>query len=410
MARVKLQAPPRGLSKGQMSSGPSGGAPNGALYAPQTIRPVRRPWYSRKRLVWPLLYLLVAAGTCSALWWNVPVLNLLTGEHETHGTRVMQFAQNLIQPRASLDVAFSGQEQIRVLLVGLDHVPEKKGEEPPHRSDSVMVAATDFGTKQVRMLSIPRDSWIEQYQDGAAQGRDKLAHSYTYGGVQRTEETIEHLLGLDIDFYVTVKFQGLAQLIDTLGGLTVDVEKNMNYDDRRGNLHIHLKKGVQHLTGEEVVQYARFRHDAMSDIARMGRQQKVMQLLLAELMKPENITRFPQIAEILLGCVETNMSAVQLQALAQHAKEFSPEAIKTLTLNSFCNMGPGSVDVPGAPRGMSVQMILDPDVEIARGFITDLAPPPPPPPPETTGTAIDPVTGQPVAADEGTPAVEGSGV
>jgi LCP family protein required for cell wall assembly len=305
--------------------------------------------------------------------------------------------QSLLQPQASLDVAFSGRPQIFVLLVGLDHVPENGVEDPPHRSDAVMVAATDFNTKQIRVLSVPRDGWVMHYQNGAEQGKDKIAHTYILGGIQRTQETVEHLLGLTTDFYVTIKFEGLAKVIDALGGLDVDVEKNMNYDDRRGHLHIHFKKGLQHLTGEEVVQYARFRHDAMSDIARMGRQQKVMQLLLAELMKPENLPRLGQIANILMGCVDTNLSMDQLLALAQHAKEFQPGAIKTLTLNSFCNMGAGHVDVPDAPRGMSVQLILEPDVAVARQFVTDLQPPPPPVPPvaegaDTANGVIEPPT------------------
>lgn len=369
---------------------PSASGNNGAPYGPQTIKHARRAWYRRKRVLFPLLYLLTIAVTIAILALNIPVINILTGERETYGTQVARFAGNIIRPAASLDVAFSGRRQIWVLLAGLDHVPEKAGEEPPHRSDSVMVAATDFDTKQIRILSIPRDSWIEQYQDDVAQGRDKLAHTYTYGGVARTQNTVEHLLGQDTDFYVTIKFEGLARLIDAIGGLEIDVEKNMNYDDRRGNLHIHFKKGLQHMNGEQVVQYARFRHDAMSDIARMGRQQKVMQLLLEQLMRPENMARLPQIAKLLLECVDTNLTSDQLLALAQHAKEFKPEGIKTLTLNSYCNMGPGAVDVPGAPRGMSVQMLLEPDIEIARQFITDLQPPPPPP--------VEPAPG---AAEEG---------
>jgi LCP family protein required for cell wall assembly len=360
---------------------------NGAPYMQQPIRQARRAWYTRKRVLFPLLYLCTIAATVAVLGLNIPVINILTGERETYGTQVARFAGNIMRPAASLDVAFSGHRQVWILLAGLDYVPEKTGEEPPHRSDSVMVAATDFDTKQIRILSIPRDSWVEQYQDDVPQGRDKLAHSYTYGGVARTENTVEHLLSLDTDFYVTIKFEGLARVIDALGGLEVDVEKDMKYDDRHGNLHINFKKGLQHLNGEQVVQYARFRHDAMSDIARMGRQQKVMQLLLTELMKPENMARLPQIAALLMECVDTNLTSDQLLALAQHAKEFKPEDIKTLTLNSFCNMGPGHVDVPSAPRGMSVQMLLDPDIAIARQFITDLQPPPPPVEPEA-GTGI----------------------
>lgn len=401
--RVKAQLP--AIEQPYAGKEPGAGG-NGAPYLRNTIRPPRRPWYARKRVVGVVVYIFTIAATIGVLWLNIPVVNLLTGERETNATQVKRTIQNLVQPQASLDVAFSGRQQIYVLLLGLDHVPEKGTDDPPHRSDAVMVAATDFTTKQIRVLSIPRDSWVMHYANGAEQGKDKLAHTYSLGGEPRTQETVEHLLGLNTDFYVAIKFEGLAKVVDALGGLDVDVEKNMNYDDRRGKLHIHFKKGLQHLTGEEVVQYARFRHDAMSDIARMGRQQKVMELILSEMMKPVNLPRLGQIANILMGCVDTNLTMDQLLALAQHAKDFKPGDIKTATLNSFCNMGKGHVDVPGAPRGMSVQLLLEPDIAVARQFVTDLQPPPPPAPPAVEGaipTNGQAVTGTPPATEAPVP-------
>jgi LCP family protein required for cell wall assembly len=355
------------------------GAPpkRGGTPGPAGTPPAGQPWFARKRVLWPLLFVLSAAATIAALWCRVPVLNEITGEQETQGTQIVRFTQNLIRPQTSLSVAFGGQQQVRVLLVGLDHVPEKHGEAPTHRSDSVMLAAVDFDTKQIRVLSIPRDGWVEQYRDGVDKGRDKLAHSYVYGGIEQTKETVEQLLGLPAECYVTIKFEGLAGLVDKLGGLQVDVEKDMDYDDNWGRLHIHLKHGPQWLSGEQVVQYARFRHDTTGDIARMARQQKVLQLLMAELMRPENFGRLPGIAKVISECVETNLTWDQLLALAQHAREFRPEGIRTFTLNSFCNMGPGAVSEPGVPGDMSVQVILDKDIADARAFLAGLVGPPP---------------------------------
>jgi len=346
------------------------------------------PWYLRKRIMWPLAYLISASLIVAAFWWNIPVTNPLTGLRENYGARVQRLGHTLLTPTRSLSVAFSAHSQISVLLVGLDHVPEKHGEEPVHRSDSLILATTDFTTKQVRLLSIPRDGWAMHYEGGTERGYDKLAHTYALGGIERTSETIEHLVGITPDFYVTVKFEGLAKLIDALGGLTVDVEKNMNYDDRRGNLHIHFKQGVQHLTGEEVVAYARFRHDTWGDIARMERQQKVMRLLLSELMSARNIPRLPALVHAMCECVETNLSPDQLLALAQHADEYSPAGIQTQTLMSYNNQEPGhKIDLPGAPHSVSAQAIIESDVEHARAFLLDLAPPPPEPQSAEAGAA-----------------------
>jgi len=335
------------------------------------------------------------------------VTNRLTGVRENYGAQVRRLGQSLLTPKRSLTVAFSAHNQVSVLLVGLDHVPEKHGEEPVHRSDSLILATTDFATKQVRLLSIPRDGWAMHYQGGTERGYDKLAHTYALGGIERTSETIGHLVGITPDFYVTVKFEGLAKLIDALGGLTVDIEKNMNYDDRRGNLHIHFKQGVQHLTGEEVVAYARFRHDTWGDIARMERQQKVMRLLLSELMSARNIPRLPALVNAMGECVETNLSPDQLLALAQHADEYSPAGIQTQTLMSYNNQEPGhEIDLPGASHGVSAQAILESDVELARAFLLDLSPPPPPPPEEAG--AADQAAPPEDAGETGT-AREGSG-
>lgn len=395
MAGPRTRAHPAAAARGGSLGPGHGAAPNRNGRAPLRHP---EPWYLRKRIVWPLAFFLPAGMIVAALWWNIPVTNPLTGVRENYGAQVQRLGHTLFTPTRSLTVAFSAHNQITVLLVGLDHVPEKHGEEPVHRSDSLILATTDFTTKQVRLLSIPRDGWAMHYQGGTEQGYDKLAHTYALGGIERTSETIGHLMGVTPDFYIIVKFEGLARLIDALGGLTVDVEKDMNYDDRRGNLHIHLKQGEQHLTGEEVVAYARFRHDAWGDIARMERQQKVMRLLLTELTSARNIPRLPTLANAIRECVETNLSADQLLALAQHADEYSPAGIQTQTLMSYNNQEPGHrIDLPGAPHGMSAQAILEGDVEHSREFLLDLAPPPPPPPPEQAG-----------AANQATPA-EGAG-
>jgi len=73
-----------------------------------------------------------------------------------------------------------------------------------------------------------------------------------------------------------------------MGGLNVNVDENMDYDDNYGQLHIHLKKGEQYLTGSQVVGYVRFRHDAASDFGRVRRQQQVLKLIMDQLSEPQN--------------------------------------------------------------------------------------------------------------------------
>lgn len=355
------------------------------------------PWYMRKRVMFPLALisgLICVAGFC---WWHIPVTNQITGERENMGTVMIRAGRALVRPQVSLETTFAGKRQISVLLVGLDHVPASPGDPGIlRRSDSVMVATTDFDTKQIRVVSIPRDGWLQHWQGGRSFGYERLGNTYSLGqerdlsnplaGISRTRASVEHLIGIPLDFYVVIEFEGLVKLVDRLGGLEVDVEMDMHRDDNAGNLHIHLNKGKQLLTGEQVVHYARFRDHKLADLGRMPRQQKVVRLLLQKMMKAENLTKLPDLAGILHESVITNLSLDQLIALAQHIDDYSPDCIQTQTMTSYYDSDPSMPEIqcPGVPAGQKVgaQCIYPKDARAARSFLENLLPPPPPPDPQ----------------------------
>lgn len=352
------------------------------------------PWYLRKRVMYPLALIASAVIVAGYCWWHIPVTNRITGERESMGTLVIRAGQALVRPKISLAEAFADKRRLDVLLVGLDHVPPSPGDPGIlRRSDCVMVASTDFDTKQVRLVSIPRDGWVQHWQNGRNFGYERLGNTYSLGqehdlrnplaGITRTKESVEHLLNLQVDHYVVVDFEGLERLVDKLGGLTVDVEMDMNRDDNAGNLHIHLKQGVQHLNGKQVVQYARYRDPKLADLGRMPRQQKVVRLLLQEMMKKEHLTKLPDLAVTLYESVITDFSMDQLIALAQHLDEYSPDCIETQTLVSYFDSDPTMPEIqcPGVPAGQKIgaQCIYPRDARSARDFLNDLALPPPPP-------------------------------
>jgi len=380
--------------------------PTAAQHAVTRGRPApefKTPWYLRKRIIFPLVFLLTLIGTVAWCWWNIPVTNPITGEQEILGHQITRGIKNITEPKKSLETSFPGQRQVSVLLVGLDHVPPTKGDPGIlRRSDSVMLATTDFDTKQVRVISIPRDGWVEHIQDGRNFGYERLGITYSLGqerdlsdplaGLNRTRESVAHLMGMDIDYYVVIEFEGLVKLVDELGGLEVDVEMDMDYDDNAGDLHVHFKKGLQHLNGEEVVQYARFRDKKLADLGRMPRQQKVVRLILQEMMKAGNLTKLDNMAAIMFESVKTNFTADQLLALAQHIDEYHPDAIKTMTLPSYYDRDPMmEVQLPGIPEGESrgAQCIFRKDARAAKEYLYDLAPPPPPEPEVPEGETGD---------------------
>ncbi|HEY4001445.1 MAG TPA: LCP family protein, partial [Candidatus Xenobia bacterium] len=160
----------------------------------------------------------------------------------------------------------------------------------------------------------PRDMYIV-YPNGT---HDKINGAYSDGGVPLARKTIEQFLGIHIDHYVVLKIQGTARLIDALGGLKINVEKDMSYDDNWGYLHVHLKKGWQHLNGMQAVGYARFRHDAESDFGRIRRQQQIVDTLIQQLKKPENfnLQKLQELAGLFRKYVSTDLNVPQMVDLA----------------------------------------------------------------------------------------------
>ena len=146
--------------------------------------------------------------------------------------------------------------------------------------------------------------------------------------------------GIPIDATIALQPEGAAQIVDAMGGLNVDVDENMDYDDNNGQLHIHLKKGEQYLNGSQVVGYIRFRQDVTSDFGRMHRQQQVLHLMLDQLSQPQNWAKLPRILQFARKDLTTKLSDQQLAALLAIYRNVPDENVRSLTLPSK----PGWVD------------------------------------------------------------------
>lgn len=197
---------------------------------------------------------------------------------------------------------WDGKEPVHILLMGTD----TRDTDSNGRSDSMMVATIDPITKRAYLMSILRDTYV----DIPGHGSSRLNAAYSYGGVELAKETVSHLLGIPIDYYVTIDFEGFKTLVDTIGGVEIDVEKDMDYTDG-GDQHrydIHLTKGLQHLDGTHALQYVRFRHDATSDFTRTERQRKFLTALAAELQSSTSIVKLPSILSSIAPYLHTNLS------------------------------------------------------------------------------------------------------
>lgn len=215
-------------------------------------------------------------------------------------------------------------------------------------SDTNMLMRFDAVNKTVDVVSLPRDTLMSN-------GR-KLNSSYNNGGTEKLRSNIEDMLGVPVDFYVSVDLKGFITLIDQIDGVDFDVPEDMDYDDPYQDLHIHFKKGLQHLNGQQAMEVVRFRHNndntgygGQQDLGRIGTQQAFLKTVAQKLMKLENV---PAMAETFLKYVKTDLTLGNLIWLANQALSMGGmDAISFATL-------PG--DGAGWYKGMSVYA-LDPE-------------------------------------------------
>ena len=197
-----------------------------------------------------------------------------------------------------------------VLLVGLDR---RSGETSLGNTDSLLVASLNTENGKIALLSVPRDTQVMI----PGYGENKINAAARVGkGLKTTSALIEGLIGQSIDGYVLTNFSGFKSIIDTLGGITLTVEKDMYYltGDTTDGV-INLKKGTQRLNGAQALQYARFRNDAFADISRTSRQQAVLKAMGKEFMQIKTVPKLPWLIPQMSKSVETNLSVNELWSL-----------------------------------------------------------------------------------------------
>ena len=197
-------------------------------------------------------------------------------------------------------------------------------------SDTMVLIRFNPHTDQLVVLSLPRDTRT------LVQGRmTKLNEANQEGGPALSARSVSDLLGgVEIDRYVRINVQGVEKLIDALGGVKVNVPKDMKYQDDSQHLYINLKAGEQRLDGSKALQFLRFRYDDHGDIGRIQRQQMMMRAVLEQALNPKTIARLPKILSVIQSHVDTNLSVEELLALAGYAS-------KTNSYNTQMLMLPG---------------------------------------------------------------------
>lgn len=221
------------------------------------------------------------------------------------------------------------------------------------RSDAIMIAHYDFDKKTLNILTIPRDTAVHIPDHGT----HKINAAHQYGGPALTQETIKSVFGIDVDAYVTLHFEAFQQIVDAVDGVNVTVKKDLNYDDNWGVLHVHLKKGYQHMNGYQAMGYVRFRHDD-SDLMRAERQHDFVEAMRQQIKSPKMLLRGAVALNTISDNLNTSLSYEQLITLAAWTKELPKESIVLATMPSI--EGPVYVTVNKIPASkMIAQMFFE---------------------------------------------------
>jgi len=224
---------------------------------------------------------------------------------------------------------------VNVLLLGVD-----TGVDHGNRSDTMILFSLDRRDGHISALSIPRDT---QVRIPGRRGVDRINAAHAIGGPPLAVRTVEQLLGVKVDYYVRVDFEGFKAIVDTLGGVVIDVERRMYYEDKAQGLKIDLQKGLQRLNGEQALQYVRYRSDGMGDVTlvnaaqgeyagRVERQLKFVRALAKQAVTAKAVVNAPELISQLMRAVATDMPLDIAIRLAMLVKESASQEIEAAVL------------------------------------------------------------------------------
>ena len=222
------------------------------------------------------------------------------------------------------NVAISDNNITNIALFGVD---SRNGEAA--RSDAIMILSVDNRHKKIKLASILRDSYVEV----PGNGMTKINHAYAYGGPELAIRTINENVGLDIMDYVTVNFDQLAEVIDAIGGIDIELSEaerenaNKNISSYAAEAAQNGKEipldyidgsGLQHLSGVQAVAYARIRYVGNGDYERTDRQRRVLEQMFNKVMEM-NVVSYPGLVNKLLPLVETSLDSGEIISLGLKA-------------------------------------------------------------------------------------------
>ncbi|MBQ7476492.1 MAG: LCP family protein [Selenomonadaceae bacterium] len=296
-----------------------------------------------RRIFMGVLYALFVSAV---LFVGLGVYNVIGSVYNELVSIYQGYSERKTARTGPIDPKFDGYTNI--LILGVDD-----GEEGMQNADTILVLSFSNDTGKSRLISIPRDTWVEA---NSAAGR--IGTFYGWGGATLMVRHVAALLGISIHQYIVIDMNTFADLIDVLGGVDVYVEENMDYEDPDAGLEIHLSQGYQHLDGYEAQKYLRFRGEDLGDVGRVQRQQKFIKSLYNKVLQLETIPKLPAIAEIFQTRMETSAEIFDSAHLANVLRRMSSDP-------------PTTTMIPGAEND---EGNFIPDIEQVDALVAELFP------------------------------------
>ncbi|WP_085522676.1 LCP family glycopolymer transferase [Tuberibacillus sp. Marseille-P3662] len=218
------------------------------------------------------------------------------------------------QPKKSLQENNKDQEAntISILLMGVDERKNDKG-----RSDALMVMTLNPKKETMQMVSIPRDTRTKIVGHGTV---DKINHAYAFGGTKMSMDTVENFLNINLDYYIKMNMEGLVDLVDAVGGITL-------YNDDSWHDPGYYKKGYFYhegdlnLNGDQAIGYVRMRYLEGGDFTRNEHQREVIQAVIKKAASFSSFTHYKDILSAISNNVKTNLTFDDMKYIAMNDKK-----------------------------------------------------------------------------------------
>ncbi|MFD9627731.1 polyisoprenyl-teichoic acid--peptidoglycan teichoic acid transferase TagU [Peribacillus muralis] len=258
----------------------------------------KRTWLKVVGII--VLLFILAGGAFAYTVWN-SLTNTVDSMHTPIDRKTDKRTKNL---------ALTDREPFSMLMLGVDERDGDKG-----RSDTMIVLTVNPEKKSVKMLSIPRDTRTEIVGHGT---QDKINHAFAFGGAKMSMDTVENFLDIPIDYYMKINMEGFKDIVDAVGGVTVQNDLDFTYEG------VHFNKGSINLNGEDALKYSRMRYeDPNGDYGRQSRQRSIIEAVIREGASVSSLTKYDDVFDALSKNIQTNLTFDDMMDIQKHYRDAS---------------------------------------------------------------------------------------